>query len=203
MQKQLEQLMRGELAFTKFARETDSDWQRLAGYLYNRWPLPMAIEVDDVKQELLVGSWQVVEGFDPSRGKTLLEYVVFNSVDRAKRWLHKQRSAVWGRDKGASRFPLAFALITDDSSTMLDQSLVFGPQQYQVMTELEALNRAFGICRTARETLCVSAIVESKGCIEDAIAWLYENPERRLRCRFNCRDDVRRAIWRTAYAVAA
>lgn len=202
MQTHLEQLTSGNLDFGQFAMETADDWRRLAGYLYNRWPLPTAVEVEDVEQELLLGSWQVVERFDPTRGKSLLEYVVFNSVDRAKRWLHKQRSAVWGRDKGASRFPLAFALITDDA-TMLQSTLFVAPPQEQVLTEREALQRAFGLCRTARETLCVSAIVESQGCIEDAIEWLYEDPDRRLRCRFNCREDVRRAIWRTAYAVAA
>lgn len=202
MQKELEQLMRGELDYNEFARATHGDWHRLARYTFSRWPLPLAVEVEDVQQELMLAGWEVAPKFDPARGKTLLEYVVFNSVDRAKRWLHKQRSAVWGRDNGASRFPLAYALVTDDS-TVLESKLTYQPRQEQVLSEREALERAFGLCRTTRQTLCLSAVVESQGHIEDAVTWLFENPDRRRRCRFICRADVRRAIWRTAHVVAA
>lgn len=141
--------------------------------------------------------------FDPTRGRDIKSFVMFNSCDRAKRFIHSQRAALRRRDNAESRHPLAFSGIGDAEYDLIDYVVFTRPVQEQVVAEREALARALKRCRNERDHLCVVAIVEAMGDIDRAASWLYDDFNTRRRCRFNCREDVRRAIRRTAMAVAA
>ena len=203
MRAELEQLHGGELRFDQFLDATRVDWRLLSGYLVRRWSVPPCVDIEDVEQELLLACWEHVPRYDPTKGRDIKSYVVFNSCDRAKRWLHGQRAALRRRDGAPSRHPLAFSGITEDELTLVDYVVFTKPVQEQVVVEREALDHAFKRCRNERDHLCVVAIVEAMGDIERAADWLYDDFNTRRRCRFNCREDVRRAIRRTVYAVAA
>jgi hypothetical protein len=77
----------------------------------------VSVDVEDLVQELLVACWRCLLKFDPSRldgngNKISIErYVVYNSVDKAKKWLHKRRGAYRRDDKSPSRFELPFSTL--------------------------------------------------------------------------------------------
>ena len=48
------------MTFDQFVRSTAGDWTRLASYLRGRWQVPSAVDVDDVRQEMLLAAWRAV-----------------------------------------------------------------------------------------------------------------------------------------------
>src|SRR5689334_18110604 len=89
-----DKVRRGQQSFDAFAKETWSDWERLAQYLLRRWRVPAAVELDDVRSELLLAAWRAISKYDPARGgMTLDKFVVWCAISRAKRWIHRQRRA--------------------------------------------------------------------------------------------------------------
>ena len=86
MKQPLDLLARQEITFNEFARRTSKDWYRLADNLLKQFPV-WYIEVRDLTQVMLFEAWTRVGTYDATRGKTLLEYVLFNSCDKAKKVL--------------------------------------------------------------------------------------------------------------------
>jgi DNA-directed RNA polymerase specialized sigma24 family protein len=117
LQIELTRLQSGEQSFERFARATRKTWLNLAHHLLRRWRGPVSVDVEDLVQELLVACWRCLLRFDPSRvdGKgnaiSIERYVVYNSVDKAKKWLHKRRGAYRRDDKSPSRFELPFSTL--------------------------------------------------------------------------------------------
>jgi len=98
MQRELEQLADGRLTFDGFARATRLEWFRLASYLLRRWQAPADVGLEDLVQEMLLEAWRISDRFDPRRGKTIQQYVTWNAVTRAKKWLHRRATrCAWRR----------------------------------------------------------------------------------------------------------
>lgn len=122
MKVELEALRAGRVSFDGFFIQTRHEWRRLAKYLLSRWPVPDGVELDDVMQELAVAAWQFVGKYDPERGTALQRYVVYNAVDKAKKWLHKQRDAYRRDDRSPGRFAVSESKLLDhESSSWLEQ----------------------------------------------------------------------------------
>ncbi len=109
MHEELALYERGEITFGEFERRTREAWMRLASGLLRHWKAGCDVSVEDLYQELLVAAWRFVPKFDPARGVSLRDFVVYNACDKAKKWLHKRRNAYRRDDKAAGRFELVFS----------------------------------------------------------------------------------------------
>ncbi len=104
MQSALNKLRGGQLSFASFAKETHSDWDRLACKLLARWKAPSAVDTEDLVQEMLLEAWVAVEKYDEARG-ALKPFVIWRAMTAAKRWLNVQRGvSSHNGDKAKSRF---------------------------------------------------------------------------------------------------
>lgn len=111
LQIELTRLQAGEQSFERFALATRKTWLNLAHHLLRRWRGPVSVDVEDLVQELLVACWRCLTRFDPKRGVSIERYAIYNSVDKAKKWLHKRRGAYRRDDKSPSRFELPFSTL--------------------------------------------------------------------------------------------
>lgn len=116
----------GQISFDDFVRSTRADWQRIAAYLLRRWDAPCAVAVDDMVQELLLGCWTAVDRWEPTGGNSLKKFVVYQAVDKAAKWLHKQRRALRNDGRNPSRHALPFSAFAGKSGEAREIEAVAG-----------------------------------------------------------------------------
>lgn len=107
----------GRIDFGKFERETRHIWVRLARGILGRWRAPTYVTEQDLVQEMLIAAYSFTNKWDPKHSVPVRRYVVWNAIDKARKWLHKQRRAGHDGGRGRSGFDLPFA------------SLVFGDNE--------------------------------------------------------------------------
>lgn len=90
MKRALEDLAEKRITFSQFWRRTIKDWRALSANLLRQFPV-WYIEVDDLVQIMAFEAWSRISTYDPKRGRTLSDYVVFNACDKAKKTLIKAR----------------------------------------------------------------------------------------------------------------
>ena len=121
-----------EYTFEEFLADTRADWGRIAKWLSGKWSLPRAVEVDDVRQELLLHAWRAMQTGDVQQS-SFRAYVFWMAISGTKRWLNGQRSALRRSDRSPSRhdvvasFP-AMLLRVDDMAA--DQEVVVDLTRY-------------------------------------------------------------------------
>lgn len=159
------ELLRGRaITWDQFVRRTCVHWDRLAKHLDRRWVRSDALEVEDLRQELLMGALLGYRDYNPDhpRAPKLAVHVVWRAVAYATRALHHDRHA--GRDrKGPARHTIAecrlFNLYDADHTMQLEQLAHLGPpampDQHAAMQRRDALACA----RTDEERNVVGAIV--------------------------------------------
>ncbi len=94
----------GRLSPDVFERRTRGLWTAQSKKLLQRWRGPVAVDVDDLRQELLLNAWIACGHWDPKRGVSITRFVLYNAIDKAKKWLHQQRNAYRRDDKAGPRF---------------------------------------------------------------------------------------------------
>jgi len=104
-------------SFAEFVRRTRSQWRSMAMGLMRRWKCPADVELEDVVQEMLLAVFAVLPDYDPTRGKTLKQYVQWNANNRAKKWMHRQRGALRRDDRAKSRHPIAMSRLSSHALT--------------------------------------------------------------------------------------
>lgn len=189
MREHLGALQRHEISFDQFVRRTRPHWRRLAARLYSRWraKLPDGVMLEDIEQELLYHAWLCVDHWEPARGRSIEDYVVFNACAKAVRWIHIQRNAYRRSEKEPSRFPAAASAALGtvpelpyeaDLDALLDKRRQF----------FERLYAARGLQRVA-----LQALVMARGDIRRAGALLYEAmpAQTRVAKRWTERSTVR------------
>jgi DNA-directed RNA polymerase specialized sigma24 family protein len=162
----LERLRAGG-TFDEFERTTRRDWDRLVNYLYRRWQLPAGVEPEDLRQEMLLASWEAAVAWDPGRSVTLKTFVVWRSVTAAKHWLHKQRAAGKHGDHAPSRHPLAYAALGVDDLVQAEES-----EQFRLAAARDGLSK-FLAAATPEEHQCLLAVLEA-GSVSQAVDSLFE-----------------------------
>lgn len=110
MRVELERLRAGTLTPDLFFAQTRGEWERIATRLVGRWSVPAGVELQDVVQELMMAAWRMAPAYDESRGSSFDRYVIFNAIDKAKKWMHAQRAALRRDDRSPSRHPVRFRL---------------------------------------------------------------------------------------------
>lgn len=201
MEAQLMALRDREIGFDAFAQATRGSWTALATHLMRRWRVPAAVEVEDVRQELLMACWAHVDDWRPGCGTTIKKYVVYKAMDCAKRWLHGQRAALKRRDKSPSRHPVPLSTL-EHGECLVEFLLTVEPDQALYVERSEAIRAAEARCRSRRERVCLQAVL-SHGDPDTAAGVLYGDPVVRRDCRFDSLESARRAIYRMAANVAA
>lgn len=197
MLSELLQYQRGEVSFDRFARSTHKTWLALAVHLLGRWKASPAVAPEDMQQELLIACWRCIPRFDPARGVSLEKFVIYNAVDKAKKWLHKQRNAYRRDDKSPGRFPVALSSLglEPHAEERLLSLVSIPPDQDDVLERREA------IASVASDDLAF-LYYQRKGSIEAAALAIVTSPFASVALQVGCLDsamaEVERSIERAA-----
>lgn len=206
----------GRVSFALFERRTRPIWRNMAESLLRRWKGPIAVSVDDVVQELLLGVWIFVAHWEPHRRDsqghpiTLERFVVFNSMDKAKKWLHQQRNAYRRDDKSPSRIERCFSSYGGRSSDDYDpeQALLDrvaeAPVAEEAIIERETarIHVLEALARTPSEHLPAMAAIARTGDIDLAAQYLAAQPVAFV-LGYDTPNDAHRAVVRALKSVAA
>lgn len=99
--------------FSTFVRATNHEWVKLAQSIMNKLGAPPTIDVEDVVQEMLIACVRFAFEWDPTRGPSLLQHVQWRAIDKATKFVHRERRS--GRESpkkprsGSPRFDLCFS----------------------------------------------------------------------------------------------
>lgn len=198
---ELMRVRRGRSTFDEFVRATLDEWQRVAVYLRNRWSVPEAVEPRDVMQEMLLAAWVAVDAWEPSRGVTLRNYVMWKGITAGKKFLHRQRAALRRDGCAPSRHDVAESTLPALSSVSKLAGAAVEPEQECAVYGTELLAR-FAAGATLRDAVCVDALVCTAGDVVAAAGLLYSNTAARVAFRFDSEADARRALVRAATRIA-
>ena len=197
----------GALTFAEFARESAPVWERFGRYLMRRWKAPLGVELYDVQQELLIAGWQAIDKWDPNRGVPIDRFVIFQAIDKAKKWLHRQRNARRRDDKAPGRFPAGFTYLgcetAEDVDRMawkhadIEETLIEREEEIRLSGELDRVAKAL----PPRERECLRLVAECGGDAASAVHLIVSDPGRRLALRVG-NDAAASAIVRRSLRAA-
>ncbi len=166
-----------EIDLTEFFRATSGDWLRLAASLHNAYrdKLPEAVTPEDLAQEMRAETVRLLPKWNP-RKRSIGDYLVFNAVSKAKKWLNLQRNAEGRKGNAPSRLPVLASRLAaagdegrrppspfERASVQADQeSRAHGAAAYR------RLKRVFGgDVRAARFAEALGRIVDGDGTRRD------------------------------------
>ena len=185
MEVALQALRAGTITFSAFERSTAADWDRLAAMLFKRWPLPSGVEVDDVRQELLIAVIRVddegktlLTKWEPSKSVPLARFVTWNAVVWACRWIHDQRGVFKtkenggsrGRDRGNVARPLS-TFDREDGTNCLPE-IATAPEQGQARAFEETMGAIVAKLRSSRDRMVLGVYLDVGGSVHEAAAIL-------------------------------
>lgn len=203
----LEGLRAGSISFAEFARESAPVWERFGRYLMRRWKAPLGVELYDVQQELLLAGWQAIPKWDPNRGVPIDRFVIFQAIDKAKKWLHRQRNARRRDDKAPGRFPAGFSYLGCETAEDVDRMAWKHSDIEETLIEREEESLLCGeLTRVAarlpsRERECLRLVAECGGDASSAVQLIVSDPGRRLALRVG-NDAAANAIVRRSLRAA-
>lgn len=201
----------GERYFPIFLTETDDIWRRFARYLCRRWRPPLGVDEQDVVHELMLAGWMAVRRWDPERGTTIDRFVRYNAIDKAKKWLHKQRDSYRRDGSAPSRAPTVFSAFErpdEEAGAAQDRLAWVGPELLEARLAARDFERelvqAFGEVSGSlpyRDRECLAAVALAGGSLEEAAEALYEDASARLALRFGSEEDAHLAVRRAVSKV--
>jgi DNA-directed RNA polymerase specialized sigma24 family protein len=203
-------LRSGAAAPAEFVARTQDVFARFARYLMRRWKTPSAVDQEDVEQELRLAAWAALWKWDPERGVPIDRFITFQCLDKAKKWMHRQRNAKRRDDSAAGRYALPFSAFTvhddqpADSDRWASEQAVAEDDLARRQHEREALDAlgdaAIVLDRPYR--LCVGALVDAQGDIDEAVAAIVADPALRLALRLEDIGSIDRTVRRSVRLAA-
>lgn len=202
----------GRISFDLFERRTRPVWTALAENLLRRWRGPVAVSVDDMRQELMLGAWIFVAHWDPKRlgpdGQPVAigRFVTFNACDKAKKWLHQQRNAYRRDDKSPSRVERNFSSYrrSGDEEGQVEEQLLqkvsTASSAEELLLRREALVAASD--RAPLEHRPAMLALAQTGDLDLAAERLAQSPIAYAVHNIRSEADARRAVVRAIQAVA-
>ncbi len=171
----------GEVTFDAFARETWADWDRMTKYALRRWGQAGRIDIEDARQELLLGAWRAIFSFDPKRSdeKRLAQFVMFGAISSARKRFKKQVEG---------RCPV---LVHVEADVLDGRGNSENPELDTAA--LGFLEHVLVECSGAPQKRAVKAFAEH-GCLRMAAEVLYADPTTRLEHEFVSRQHARREV---------
>lgn len=106
IERRARELYDGKIDFAGYAGRTKTEYERMAAMLLRRWAPPAWVAQEDVVQDLFTGTWERLYHYEAGLGPSLGDFVVYQSISRAKRLLHSARGAILhgSPDRNPSRF---------------------------------------------------------------------------------------------------
>lgn len=209
--------VRSDLVYAAFWRVTRHIWRGIAANLYSRWTPPAGVTVEDVEQQLLMVTWDLLckGGFDTSRGRTLADYIIFNACNKAKYYLHQQRGANLhgNHDKNPSRAAQTFSELGIDLAASpgagtaktgkrlaprIAQRMSVNATQLHAVERREKLEVLLAQCETVRERFALCALFYNDGSQVLATRAIYDDPIIRGMCRLGNKGQAAATVRRTA-----
>lgn len=199
----------GKISFAQFLAQTRDDWGKLATYLMRRWRVPAGVEHEDVVQELHMGAFKAIATYDPLRGSSPSGFVVYTAVDKAKKWMHRQRGAVLHGNPDAHpgvlirNFSDMRCNSDKDAAASFEKALplrimrLLGTDTPDIEGRIDGVS-AWEDARTSAPTAkirdALAAVECERGSVVDAARSLYADLDKRLRHRLGSEDEAMRAV---------
>lgn len=206
IEREIGRLAEGRQTWTQFVQRTDKDWTRLAARQRKRFKvLPAAVELEDIKQELLVAAFKAYEAWDADGGQPLHRWVIVQSVQRCMDWLNVQRRSYRQHSNQPSRVLVRVATLVpkgDDaefdspfdgiaSVDAVQEEVVAAKRHAEKMTA-EAKAKA----KTKLDRACFDALARAYYDFDEASRLLRADLSLRLSARLGSNADANRAIQR-------
>lgn len=192
-------LVNNKITFAQFVKATDPMWTQVANRVFNRWSTPRAVTQDDVKQEMLLACSQFVKKFDPSREVTPGAYLLWNSVDKAKKWVHVQRGANLhgSSDKNPSRFEVG---VKEEKSTRVEKPQTLSVSE-QIERSLMANSLLTSIDNRIHKAIC-QRFFETQS-LDFVVSEVLKDPHKKSTLRVDTHDKAARVVKQIVLAVAS
>jgi DNA-directed RNA polymerase specialized sigma24 family protein len=184
-----------EQSLTEFLQSNEKSFERMAIYILGRWKAPNDVSVADVVQELRIAAWQYAKKFDPKYGKTPEQYVVWNTINTAKKWVHRQRR---GRDDWA---PSRFDVLSPTGNNEGEGGVIDAPQETELHRR-EQLRLLLDRCTSASAAICLMVFFQAESAEGAARAIMQSDNLRRL-CGVTTEKDAARMVRKTVKDQAA
>ncbi len=187
----------GRITWSACFASTRRHWRRLALSVHRRWRLPLAIDVDDVQQELMLHAHAAAYEWEPEK-QTLEAFVLWTAVNRTAKWLHTQRKALRRSGSAPSRIATAFAFFSEDAV----------PEPVQAATQELAREMVEQLAVALRELDELSqqvlvAVMMASGDLDEAAEEICHDIDLRLALRVGSHDQARRIAGDVARQAAA
>ena len=198
-------LAKGRLNWNQFVVRTDADWTRLAKKQLKRFKvLPAAVELDDIKQELLIAAYNAYSVWTPDGGQPLHRWVVLQSVQRCMDWINKQRRSYKQRCNEPSRIHVSVEAINERQPIPLDNpydgfAVVDAVQEefVDIKRRAEKMTAAAKAKATTKlDRACFDALLRAFYDVDEAGRLLRADVSLRLSARLGSNADATRAIQR-------
>lgn len=187
---QLERLRSGECTFAEFASGTRNLWKYMAARLLRSRDPGIGVDAADVEQEMLVAAWLFVGRWEDGRGAPIDKYVLFNSCDKAKKWLDGQREAT--SDGRTTRAPKLGRAASAEMDRRLASSEAGDPVEAgEFLAKLSVDDR-----------VVVKALLET-GNASAAALHLYNHYPHRIRFRLGCEQAALRLVKKVVVRLCA
>jgi DNA-directed RNA polymerase specialized sigma24 family protein len=197
-----------ERAYNRFVTHAANDIRAMANNIYRRWRLPPEVDVEDLIQEINLGVWTHLAGFNPDAGSTYFEYLRFNSFAAAKKFAHKQRYAILHHNPGVNKSRLPVHLedmghSDGQGERTPPQALRFEADQEDAFERARTEDRVMRTLLTVEEFHAFTAFRDSGGNLEEAVDTLMFDPVIRRKLNIWCEKDAKRVILKSVRAVSA
>lgn len=140
----------GDISFDEFFRRSKPYWLDKARKLMRRRQLPVAIDIEDVLQDLSVAAWKFALNYDSNNkaGASFKRYIVWNAIDKANKEINIQRNSYERTNTGPSRFPTSISTMSESEDSDWIDSLM-GEETDMVEEKLDVIERIdIAICRS-------------------------------------------------------
>lgn len=197
----------------QFVRETMPRWRAVARRLWEGWrrKLPAWVEREDVEQELVMLALRYARNYDPARGGTPGQFVVWVAQRRAARLLEHWRGAsTHGKaTENPSRAEVAFSRAfpaqgdgEGQRRSPEEMLRALATQDYAV-EQGEEFAEALDGAQSVREALVLLALRRAEGSPRRAAAVLYADFAARVECELEDEEHARRVVGESVSRIAA
>lgn len=174
-----------DLAYSEFFKLTAKDFKKMAAKLFRRWPLPEAVEPQDVIQDLHTEIARIMANYDPMRA-TVAAYLVWNAFARAKKDTNRQRGKV--KDKEASIHALVISGLLQPNDN--------GPEHFD-----DCIDRLAFDSDSSELDDSAEAMVDSKAKLRRVFRHMTDDDKRLVRCVLRNAGNIRLTAFKMISAI--